>query len=440
MAEAGLRNNASGKLLLLVLGGTAAMVLVLVFLVLGLRSNDGRNDAGDLKGPSLAETPTRAEYGTVTGRWTFALTSLDRRPEFGPESADAVSQPLFLVYETVTNDVMLVGRPLAWLAGGDLLVDFEGQVTVYNAESRRFQTLDPPLHIDAMSSVAASKDGSRLALGGVNQELLLIDMSSRSAQSMSNHLSPIAWSPDSTRLLAADTSLQRYFVVETEDPGALIELPPVNDPIGYQGWLGDSLVYSGDGEADSRRLLVVEVTEGAAAIVVDEAIAYGNTLHAPSPDGRFLALGQARSPADEASPDLVTRLFIYQLQPFQLLFEYQDLTIFSSLPVAVWTSDSSGIVAIRNSCMPDEAVVLLDIATGRAADLARPGTSQLAISPDGRTLAYAQPGLGLLQLDSPARIQLEYSVPRSPWAAANILWSQDSRFIAFTYGGYGRCP
>ena len=233
------------------------------------------------------------------------------------------------------------------------------------------------------------------------------------------------WSPDSSRLVIG--SERDYDVVDFVRPETPIRLP--DSPL-YGGWLSNFQIL---GRAASGAM-IVDIRAPANPLVLD-GVSNGGQL---SPDGNHLAVTDKRSDLPGTLTSDTTAVF--RLNPFGRIAEFNNVAVCCGQP-HLWTSDSTAFLALRNRCREGEMLVMVDVEDGGQTVLAQAGTSQAAISPDNRWVAFGAGGLYLVPADGSAQERAVFNLEDGyPGDAGSPEWSPQGRFLAFSVGGFDRCP
>ena len=357
----------------------------------------------------------------------FVIVPLSKTPEAWPIDRDIYG---VLVLNIATGTVTVAtdsGGNAFWLNETELLMRSDNGVMIYDAASPSLRTFD--LGFD-VHSASASPDGSLVAIGGPKRDLVLADLRSLTYRVLTIKGTPDEWSPDSARLLVQGPEGVDS-VIDLASPDKPIDLPDVSF---YTGWLSGSQVLGiGRGGA-----LVVDVLAPKAPMALSAAldgVPGGNF----SPVGSyFVASTFHGDPAVRSTQTYTTA--VYRLDTFEQVAEFEDIAVCCGQTQRIWASDSTHFVALRNACTDGESLVMVSIQDGTVTELAQAGTSQVAVSPDDRWVAFGGARLYIVPADASAESRLVFPLSgRYSGGVFNPKWSPDGRFLAFSLGGGDRC-
>jgi dipeptidyl aminopeptidase/acylaminoacyl peptidase len=396
-------------------------------------SSDSEEPGAANTEPSSSPTVevTEPSRVSVSAPRPFVLVPLSKTPETWPIDRNISG---VLVYDTATGRTTVAAEAgggaywHSWLNESDLLVRLDNRVTIYDAAAGQYRALDLGFDLHPNSSAMASPDGLRIVIAGREQELVFADLRSMTFRRVSLMVYPDSWSPDSSRLVVRVPDSGSHVVIEFDRPESLVRLPEAGY---YSGWVNNFQVL-----ANAHTLVDVRTPDRPQEL---PGVERGHF----SPDGSYIATSHVI--ADSLDPS--QRRFataVYSLEPFGKVAELEDIALCCTQTRNVWTSDSSHFVALRNLCKEDESLVMVSVEDGAVTELSRAGTSQVAVSPDDRRVAFAhntQEGawLPIVPADSSSPPRPITEQPLG-YPAANLQWSPDGRLLAFTIGGYGRCP
>jgi WD40 repeat protein len=375
----------------------------------------------------------------------FTIIPLDGPTPTWPEDlSDGASYPRRLVYDRETGTSTFVDSSdgvvwAEWLGDSRLLVRLGSYAGIYDAESGSWSVIELGFDLGLNSSAFASPDGSRIAVEGPDGRLVLVDMRAMTYRTLDLVGREYVWSPDSTRLLVLEQDNRRQLaLIDVSDPTRPVRVPeePLISSPNRVAWLDLDRVAVVDGNPAS--ILVVSL--GASPqTVLRQPVEEGQV--SLSPDGNHFAVSRS---GFQVSDEFTSRLTFHSLDPFALVAAYDGFAMHEHGATA-WTADGSRVVALRDPCSDNETLIVLDIVSGAQTDLAPVGTSQLAFSPDGASVAYAaSPGeaasLFIVPADGSAPPEAVFHLSGAYGAVSNPQWSSDGRFISFGLGGFGRCP
>ena len=414
------------------------LLLGSVLLLVTACSGDDEQPAAPSPEPSPATTtevtvPGPGPSVSVSAPKPFAFVRLSATPEAWPIDRDIYG---VLVYDSATGVVTVAAEAgggsywSSWLNETELLVRIDNSVALYNAASRSYRAFDLGFDFEGNVSAVVSPDGSLVAIGGRERDLVLADLRSMTYRVLSIRGRPGEWSPDSGWLLVQGPE-GIDSVVDLARPDRPIDLPDVSF---YTGWLSGSRVF-GIGRGGALVVDVLAPSRPEVLPVVLDKIPGGNF----SPGGTyFVASTLHGDPADRRTHMYTTA--VYRLDTFERVAEFENIAVCCGQTQGIWTSDSTHFVALRNACKDGESLVMVSVLGGSVTELAQAGTSQVAVSPDDRWVAYGAGRLYIVPADGSAESRLVPLSGRYSGGVFNPKWSPDGRFIAFHLGGGDRCP
>ena len=149
---------------------------------------------------------------------------------------------------------------------------------LYDAATRTYRAFDLGFDLPPNSSASASPDGSMVAIGGRERDLVMADLRSLTYRVLAIKGAPAEWSPDSARLILQDSEGVDS-VLDLGMPDKSIQLPDLGF---YTGWLSSSRVL-GIGRGGAVVVDVLAPNRPATLPVALDKIPGGNF----SPDGNY---------------------------------------------------------------------------------------------------------------------------------------------------------
>lgn len=368
-----------------------------VVLVLGACSGDGNKSPRPADQPSSVPTtetpatePTDRIAITASAPQSFAMSTLSITPQSPSTDRNdpAVQGPQTLVYDSVTGSITVAGEGTMfeganWLSATQLLVKVQSGFAIYDAAARTWRGLGLNIALDLNSIAIASSDGSRVAIQIADRSLVLVDLRGLTYRTLSLAARPVAWSPDSTRLLvhherAPNLPQPAFSLINAANPSSAVQLPHTAQPPDfnpdYRQWLSDALILGT--YQNPPRIILVNVSGPSPSVITTQAV--GSEQLAPSPDGRLVAVREGGFPAPSS-------VVVYRLDPFTRVTEIAGASLGGQLFLrGLWTNDSKRLLAFRDMCTSAESLVLIDLDTGSETKVVQSGSYTVALSPDNR--------------------------------------------------------
>ena len=261
-------------------------------------------------------------------------------------------------------------------------------------------------------------------------------------------VSSVAWAPkDGNLLFAMDeggSERHQLYLIDNSSGGRVVPLtnsPEVMHIFG--GWSPDgrSIAYASNERHRAHfDIYVHDIDNGQARLVYQQD--GSNSVAAWSPDGRYLVINHDNTSTYD---DLI--LLDLQSGETRQLTPEGDLSSYGSVR---WDSQGKGLYLTTNREREFQALAYVDVASGEFATLADSpwDVEASSLSPDGRLLAYIANEAGYSrafirdlenQTDTPVKGLPECTL-QNPRGSASVVWSPDSKRIAFTINGATRNP